>query len=184
MENKKKIKIFFAMTIVLAAIFSFVSLLPPLTSATISCSGTCFVSDCTCIITDCSNGIFDVYTSSSCSGIPTYEFSFGARSFGWYPPTAGTYYAQVVCDDGTTRSSCAAISVKSAEETITTTSETTTTTTTTSGGGGDNTWLIILAVLIIIGIVAFLIYRFFFSGKKGARKTYEELYRKWGSRPA
>ena len=150
--------------------------------AAINCPS-CTTEDCTCIIGECSSGIFDVYQSSStCAGTPTYEFSFGIRNFPWYPPKSGTYYVQALCDDRVTKTACTAIAVKSTSETTTTTKGISTTTTT-GTGGGDNTLWIIFAILIIVAVVGFIIYRFFFAGRKGSsKKTYEELYRKWGSR--
>jgi len=178
---------FAALAVTLPAIFSFFIVFPFATLAAINCQGTCDITQCTCTIGDCSSGLFDVYSSSSCSGIPVYEYSFPTRSFLWYPPKTGTYYVQALCDDGSVKSSCTSITAKSSEGTSTssstTSSATTTTSTTGGGGGGDNTWLIIVAVLIIIAIIIFLIYRFFFSGRKRSKKTYEELYRKWGSKP-
>ena len=156
-------------------------LLPSSVHAAISCS-TCFVDNCPCIVGLCSSGIFSVYNNSACSGNPIFEYTFNARTVPWSPDTAGRYWAQAYCDDGTTKESCTSISVNSIEQTTTTSeeSQTPTTTSTETGGGGDNTIWMIIAVIIVVGIIGFLIYWLFFSKKKKKRGgTYEELYRKW-----
>ena len=184
MKMKIKIKTkTLALILVAVATFSFV---PSISFAAVNCQGTCFVGDCNCIIGECSSGLFDVYESSTCSGNPIFEHTFAARNANWAPSKTGTYYVQALCDDAVTKTACTAASVRTSGETATTTkSETSTeTTTTTGGGGGDNTIWIIIAILVVVAIIGFLLYRFFFTGKKGSkgRATYEELYRKWGSK--
>ena len=152
--------------------------------AEISCKS-CFVGSCRCDITDCESGIFDVFSSTSCTLMPDYEFTFSNGYVVWSPEVAKSYYVKALCSDGKTQSECTLITVKS-EETITIPTTTTyrqqTTTTYVEEEEkeekGTDYFLIILVVLLIIAIL-FALYYFFFM-KKG--KTYEELYKKWGRR--
>jgi len=186
MKVKAKSKTFALILAALAISFTFsftFSIIPSISFAAINCQGSCFVNDCNCIIGECSSGIFDVYESSTCSGNPILEHTFAARNAYWAPPKTGTFYVQALCDDGLTKTACTAASVRTAGATTATTTEAITTSTAPTGGGGDNTIWIIVAILVIVGVIGFLLYRFFFAkGKKGAKATYEELYRKWGSR--
>ncbi len=71
-------KIKFKIFAILIATLSFAVLLPSLSLAAINCQGTCDVGECSCIIGECSNGLFDIYESSSCSGMPIFEIPFAS----------------------------------------------------------------------------------------------------------
>lgn len=165
--------------------------LPAISFASINCSP-CTVSMCTCQITECSKGVWNIFKISDCSSIPTYRGTFINGVKMWFPAAAATYYANVLCDDGVTRSSCTPIPVSPSEgptETTTTTTETTTetetgtettteTTTTTTEttptpAGGFNWFLIIIIVVIVIAIF------FLLKRKKTKKSPYETLYKKW-----
>ncbi|MEM5855636.1 MAG: hypothetical protein QW472_04975 [Candidatus Aenigmatarchaeota archaeon] len=164
--------------IILMTIFLF----PSITFAEIVCRN-CFVGDCKCTITDCDSGILDIFSSTSCSMMPDYEFTFSGGYLKWSPESARSYYAKALCSDGKTQSECSLITVKVVEEETTTTTRPKTTTTTTlpvSKEGGPD-YLLIVLVVILIAVILFAVYYFFFL-KKAGKKTYEELYRKWGRR--
>jgi hypothetical protein len=165
------------------AIFTFILLFLAPAFAEISCRK-CEVGNCVCEITDCDSGIFDVFSSTSCSLTPDYEYIFSEGYVKWKPASARSYYVKVFCSDGETQSDCILITVRALEVTTTTTRPTQLTTTTTTlpsaRAEGPNYLLWILIVILML-LLLFAIYYFFFM-KKGKRKTYEELYRKWGRR--
>jgi len=171
-------------SIVTFAFISFILLSSASASAEISCKK-CEVGNCICEITDCDSGIFDVFSSTSCTLSPDYEYIFSEGYVRWNPESAKSYYVKALCSDGETQSNCTSITVKTAEITTTTTRPTSTTSTTTTTlpptqtGGPD--YLLWILVIILIIILLFAVYYFFFM-KKGKRKTYEELYRKWRGR--
>lgn len=157
--------------------------------AEISCRR-CEVGNCVCEITDCDSGIFDVFSSTSCALTPDYEYMFSEGYVKWSPASARSYYVKALCSDGETQSNCTLMTVKAAEVTTTTTKSTqpttsTTTTITTSTTTSTQTegpdYLPWILIIILIIALLFAIYYFFFM-KKGKRKTYEELYRKWRGR--
>lgn len=162
-----------------------VSLLPTRASADVSCSD-CTIGDCLCLISDCDSGIFDIFSTSSCSLTPDFEYTFSNGLLNWSPDVAKSYYAKALCDDGETQSDCTLITVRTIEETTTTrlTTVATTTrpkTTTTIGeetSGGPNYLLYGLVVILVI-LILFALYYVLFKKKKPG-KSYEELYRKWG----
>jgi hypothetical protein len=168
----------------LTAAFTFILLLLTPTLAEISCRK-CEVGNCICEITDCDSGIFDVFSSTSCTLKPDYEYIFSEGYVRWSPESARSYYMKALCSDGETQSNCTLITVKAVEITTTTTRPTSTTSTTTTTlpptqtGGPD--YLLWILVVILIATLLFAVYYFFFM-KKGRRKTYEELYRKWRGR--
>jgi hypothetical protein len=138
----------------------------------------CRVNSCPVTITDCAGGLVDIYSSSTCTGNPSYEYSFSSGSFPWYPGSAGAYYMLALCDDERTHSICSPVTVSSL---ITTSSSTTTTTeisTPITPSGNSNIILYVLVIVIIV-VVAFIAYRLF-TKKKKPRIDYESLYRKWG----
>jgi hypothetical protein len=160
----------------LISTLAFVSL-TAVSFAMIRCSS-CYISDCSCTIPECSSGIVSVYSTSDCSGVPDYSFTFSDTSFSWQPTSAKTYWIMVLCD-AETRGSCTSIkalsSTPTTKTTSQTTSKTTSTTTTSSGGGFSTTLLLILLVVLIAGAVVY----FFFIKKKKPKSGYEELYSKW-----
>lgn len=169
----KKISIAF-----LVMIFIFQSL----AYAEVFCNN-CFVGNCRCTITDCDSGILDIFSSTSCSMTPDYEFVFSDSYLIWSPESARSYYVKALCSDGKTQSGCNLITARVAEEPATTTTlpkATTTTTLPISEKGGPD-YLLIALIVILIVVILFAVYYFFFL-KKGKRKTYEELYRKWRRR--
>lgn len=165
--------------LLLASVFSF-ALLSSLSFA-ISCRS-CNVNSCICSVDECSSGLMRIYPSSSCT-IPKYEYEFSQSQFTWDVAPLGKYYFKAFCTNGQT-TDCIGIQVAAAGATTTTIKTTTTirqTTTTTIksiGGQGDYTWaLIALILLIAIFIVILLFFRVF---KKKPKKTFEEVYKKWG----
>jgi hypothetical protein len=166
------------------ATFIFILLFVNPSLAEISCRR-CEVGNCVCEITDCDSGIFDVFSSTSCTLQPTYEHTFSEGFVRWSPTRAGSYYVKALCSDGETQSDCTLITVKAQEATTTTrpafpttSTQPTTTTLPTKAEGPD--YLLWVFVIILIIALLFAVYYFFFM-KKG-RKTYEELYKKWGRR--
>lgn len=156
------------------AMISFLLLLSP-ALATVSCSN-CKVGSCTCTITDCDSGILDIFSASSCSITPTYEYTFSKGSLNWIPPTSRTYYVKALCSDGETQSDCIAVTVVSAQgATTTTTLKTTTTAPLPPAQGPDYTLFVLIAVLIVV--ILFAVWYLFLRKKKGG--TYEEIYKKW-----
>jgi hypothetical protein len=162
-------------------------LLPSLGLAKISCEK-CEIGNCVCEITDCDSGIFDVFASTSCATEPDYEYIFSDGYLRWYPEIARSYYAKVLCSDGETQSDCFLITVKAKAATTTTTTGQVKPTTTTSfkptttlpeeeAEGPDYLLWVLIAVLIIVILFA-IHYLLIKKGK--SRKTYEELYKKWG----
>ena len=160
----------------LITLFIIILLFPSLVLAGISCQS-CKIGTCTCTISDCDSGIIDIFSASSCSTEPDFEYTFSNGYLDWSPKTARSYYAIALCSDGETKSSCDLITVSSVEVVTTTTKpKVTTTTTKPSPSGGLDLFSIALIVLLVIAIIVAAYYLFF--GKK-AKKTYEELYRKW-----
>jgi hypothetical protein len=157
-------------------------LLPTIALADISCEK-CEIGNCVCEITDCDSGIFDVF-SSTCAMEPDYEYIFSGGYLKWYPEIARSYYVKVLCSDGETQSDCFLITVKAKAIPTTTTTITRLTTTTTTTlpevrpQGPDYLLWALIAILIIA--ILFAIYYFFIKKGKRGRKTYEELYKKWG----
>jgi hypothetical protein len=140
----------------------------------------CRINNCPVTITDCSNGLADIYLTSTCVGNPSFEYSFSGGNFPWLPDKAGTYYLYVLCDDGHIYSGCSQVVVSSLATTSTTTTDTShiPTSETTPTPGGNNTVLYVLVVIIIV-VIAFIAYRLFVKKKK-PRINYETLYRRWG----
>jgi hypothetical protein len=168
------------------AVFIFILLFLNPSLAEISCRR-CEVGNCVCEITDCDSGIFDVFLSTSCTLEPDYEYTFSQGFIRWSPLQAASYYVKALCSDGQTQSDCTLVTVK-AQAAVTTTKTTqprttqvqqTTTTSPPPKTEGPDYLLWVLVILLIIALL-FAVYYFFFM-KKG-RKTYEELYRKWGRR--
>jgi hypothetical protein len=110
----------------------------------ISCPA-CSTNSCSCSVSNCNSGIFRVYSTSGCSGVPTYQFTFSAGTVAW-APSQTTYYLKVFCDDnsqsvckeqvisGGTSSTSTTSATTSTTTTIPTTSTTIATTTTSSAG--------------------------------------------------
>ena len=153
--------------------------------ATVVCLD-CNVGKCVCEVVDCDSGIVDIF-EEGCSLMPDYEMTF-RYSFEWKPKRSGTYYVLVLCDNGET-SGCEEIEVE--EETTTTSRVSTSTTRMTTSTiyweeeGEEEEWeeegldlvtlVLFLLLVILIGIGIF----YMFMKRKG-KKTWEELYRKWG----
>jgi hypothetical protein len=74
----------------------------------------------------CSSGLLNVYTSSSCSGLPTNTLEFTSGSVYWQPSEQRTYYLRVFCSGGSS-SSCIPVTVGGGSTTTSTSSTTTTT---------------------------------------------------------
>jgi len=151
-------------------------LLPSLALASVSCDS-CKVGDCTCVITDCDSGILDIFSASSCSITPSYEYTFSAGSLKWNPPTSRTYYVKALCSDGETQSDCFAVTVKSAQATTTTTKPKATTTTTLPAAAPGPDYTLFALVAVLIAAILSAVWYLFLRKKKGG--TYEEIYRKW-----
>lgn len=182
--------------------------LPTISFAGIVCT-TCTVSSCTCQISECPKGVWNVFKSSDCSNVPAYRGIFSNGMKMWFPAESATYYATVLCDDGTTRSNCIPIPVAPSggpTTTTTTTTETTTVPETICGNGeceeGETeyscpedcaqTTTTTTEIttpptgggfnwLWIIVIIIIVIALFFLlrMRKKPAKSPYEVLYRKW-----
>ena len=181
--------------LLITSIFSFTLLLPLAFAifAVTECSP-CDTNSCVCSIEDCSSGILRIYSSSTCRGIPKYEYTFSDYQFRWNNAPLGTYYFKAFCTDDRT-TSCTDITVRSVGAT-TTTKQTTTTvkpkcTSNSDCPTGqecvsgscktkteqDYTWVyVLLAVVVVIFILLFLFFRVF---KKKPQKTFEDIYRKW-----
>jgi len=158
--------------IIFAILISFFIIPSALASITYQ---TCRMNNCPVSITDCSSGLVDIYSSSTCTGNPSSEYSFSSGSFPWYPDTAGTYYMFALCDDGHTHSICSPVTVSGL---ITTSSTTTTTTEISTPTSGNSNIILYVLVIVIIVVVAFIAYRIF--TKKKPKVDYASLYRKWG----
>jgi hypothetical protein len=156
------------------ALLVLISILPSLAFGEIAC-GTCKVGDCTCTISECTSGMVDIFSGSSCTTDPDYEYIFSNGYFRWTPQAAKNYYVKALCSDGETQSDCSLVRVSLAAASTTTTRPSTTTTQPTSAGGSNFLTLAFVILLIIAIIVA--IYYYFF--RKKTKKSYEELYRKW-----
>jgi len=135
-------KKYFLLSITIFALFFLCS--AAITSASITCSS-CAVNNCDCTISDCSNGKFRVYSNQDCAAPFTFDLSFSSGKVNWKPEATGTYYAQAMCDDGITITTCTQLTVSSGSPTTTTTSGGDGgggggggTTTTTSIGGGTS----------------------------------------------
>jgi len=191
MLSKNKSQILILFTVILA-------LLPAISSAAIICNY-CQIGLCTCQITDCQRGLFNAYRSADCSGSPMLRGIFNNGVKTWYPSEGISYYALILCDEGT-RSVCTPIAVAGITPTTTITETTTTTevteiptittteftetstteftptTSTPSAQGGGSDWFIwVLVFIILIVVVAF----FFMKRKKAPKSSYEALYKKW-----
>lgn len=183
----------------LVAIFSF-TLLTSLSFASITCNP-CQTNNCLCGIDECSSGLMRIYSSYTCRN-PSYEYAFSVYQFTWTNAPAGNYYFKAFCSDGK-MTSCTPITVNSAA-TVTTTPTSTTTKAACiydccSGEANyedqpcpsgeecvnnscqpvvqkkNYTWIIVLVLVLIVAVILF----FFIFGRK-PRKSFEELYRKWG----
>lgn len=161
--------------------FAVSMLIFPTVMAAVSCPS-CIIGGCSCSISDCAIGTIDIYSSSTCQGNPLFEYSFTGGSFPWFPSDSGTYYMQVLCDDGRTKSICSQVPVMSTSITTGSTSEIQTTpqsSTPTQTSGGSSNIIFYVLIIIIIVVIAFIVYRLF-SKKKAKKINYESLYRKWG----
>jgi len=123
MKKKLYIFIFFLLGIIISSNLSFAL---PITNCP-----TCNVNNCLCSISNCNSGILRVYSTSSCSGIPVYQFTFQGGAATWAPSQAKTYYLKILCDDST-QSVCKEQLVQNGSSTTTTQVTTTSTTTTIS----------------------------------------------------
>jgi len=139
----------------------------------------CRVNNCPITISDCSNGLVDIFSSSTCSGNPLFEYSFSSGNLPWYPASEGIYYMYALCDDGHVKSICSQITVSSLVTTSSSSSATTESTPQTipTPSGNSNIILYVLVIVIIV-VVAFIAYRIF--TKKKPKVDYASLYRKWG----
>jgi len=175
----------------LISVFSFF-LLSSLSFALTDCSP-CDVSNCLCSIDECSSGILRIYSSSTCRGVPKYEYTFSSHQFKWTTATVGTYYFKAFCS-GDETTSCIDFTVRSSGATTSTIKPTTTTLTgckTDSdcfsdeeciGGScvskkADYTWVFALIIIIIVVLVVVLLFLKFM--KKEPKKSFEEIYKKW-----
>jgi hypothetical protein len=184
--------------LLLASIFSFTLLLPltfALTFFAVTECSPCDTNSCVCPIEGCSSGILRIYSSSTCRGIPKYEYTFSSYQFRWSNAPLGTYYFKGFCTDDRT-TSCAEFTVRASGATTTTRPSTTTTakgkcTSNSDCPAGqecvsgtckpiekkDYTWaFVVLAVVLVIFVLLFLFFRVF---KKKPQKTFEDIYRKW-----
>ncbi|MHA1742620.1 MAG: hypothetical protein ACTSV6_00030 [Candidatus Heimdallarchaeota archaeon] len=183
--------------------FSFI-LFSSLSYAAIVCDP-CEPRACFCSIDDCSSGLLRIYSSSTCR-IPGYEYTFSNNKFTWNFAETGTYYFKAFCDDGNV-SACYRVTVKTP---TTTTIPTTSTRPPTakeecpfeccvddprytdkpcpSGERCIDGECIPIAkkkgyfwvIGVLIAVVAVILILIFFLSRKKPRKTFEELYRKWG----
>ena len=187
MKNKLQI-------LILSTLVSIV-LIPAISFAAITCTS-CQVGLCACQITECQRGVFNAYKTADCSGAPLLRGTFSNNVKTWYPPEGISYYALILCDDGSTKSACTQIPVGGIliSTTTTTTSLTTTTTeieatetrtrtttttateeTETPSGEGGNSFIWIVVIIVLIVVVAF----FFMKRQKAPKSSYETLYKKW-----
>lgn len=169
----------------------------------------CTAGNCIFAVTDCTSGFIRLYSSIACSGVYNKQIIFSDHNFNLNSFSPSTYYLKAFCDDGTTVSACYAITVQ--PSTPTTGLTTTTTKKTTcpyeccsneatyqdracsegeycqdnvctpmSGGEGTDYTFYIVAVVVIV--IVFIVLYFLFFRKKPAKKTYTQLYEKWGRR--